>query len=81
MPRQARPLFRGRSMLLALGVSLGALLLGVSALEFAPDQSGVLLLPVVIGMLAARYLAFRILRSGARKRYEQITSRSAVVRS
>lgn len=80
MPRQARPLFRGRSMLLALGMSLGALLLGVSALEFAPDQSGVLLLPVVAGMLAARYLAFRILRSGARKRYEQIAGRSAVVR-
>lgn len=80
MPRQARPLFQGRSMLLALAVSLGSLLLGVAAVEFGPRQSGGTLLVIVAAMLAARFAAFKILRDGALRRHEQIVSRSAAAR-
>ena len=81
MPREARPLFQGRSMLLAVGVSLCSLLAGLAAAAFLPDQSGRFLLPVLAVMLVARFAAFRILRDGARKRYQQITSRSAAIKS
>jgi tetratricopeptide (TPR) repeat protein len=81
MPKEARPLFQGRSMLLALGVSLSALLVGVAVVEFLPGQLGNYLLPVVIIMLAARFAAFRILASGARKRYEQISQQSSAVQT
>jgi len=80
MPRQARPLFQSRSMLLALGVALGSLLAGVSAVEFLPSQAGSYLTLVVAVMLAARFAAFKILKDGARKRYEQITSRTAAAK-
>ena len=81
MPKEARPLFRGRSMLLALGVSLSSLLVGVAVVEFVPGQLGNYLLPVVIIMLAARFAAFKILASGARKRYEQISHGSSTVKA
>ncbi len=81
MPKQARPLFQSRSMLLALGVSLGSLLAGVAAVEFLPDQAGNYVLFIVIFMLGARFAAFKILRDGARKRYEQITGRSATAKA
>ena len=81
MPAQARPLFQGRSMLLALAVSLGSLLLGVTAVEFGLRQSGGMLLGIVVAMLAARFAAFKILRDGAMRRHEQIVSRSAGARS
>jgi tetratricopeptide (TPR) repeat protein len=81
MPRQARPLFQGRSILLALAVSLSSMLAGVAAVEFLPGQFGNYLLLIVIFMLAARFAAFKILRDGARRRYEQITGRSAAART
>jgi tetratricopeptide (TPR) repeat protein len=81
MPKEARPLFQGRSMLLALGVSLSSLLAGVAVVEFMPGQLGNYLLPVVVFMLAARFAAFKILRDGARKRYEQISRRSQAVKA
>jgi tetratricopeptide (TPR) repeat protein len=81
MPKEARPLFQGRSMLLALGVSLISLLVGVAVVEFMPGRLGNYLLPVVIVMLVARFAAFKILRDGARKRYDQITQRSQVVKA
>jgi tetratricopeptide (TPR) repeat protein len=81
MPKEARPLFQGRSMLLALGVSLSSLLAGVAVVEFMPGRLGNYLLPVVVFMLAARFAAFKILRDGARKRYEQISRRSETVRA
>lgn len=81
MPAEARPLFQGRSMLLALGVSLCSLLVGLSAVAFLPARDGVYLLPVAVLMVVARFAAFRILREGARKRYEQITGRSVTVTS
>jgi tetratricopeptide (TPR) repeat protein len=80
MPKEARPLFQGRSMLLALGVSLSSLLAGVAVVEFLPGQLGNYLLPVVLFMLVARFAAFKILRDGARKRYEQISRRSQAVK-
>jgi hypothetical protein len=80
MPKEARPLFQGRSMLLALGVSLISMLIGVAAVEFLPGAQGSYLLLVVIFMLAARFAAVRILRDGARKRYEQINGRSSMVK-
>lgn len=81
MPKEARRLFRGRSMLLALGVSLSSLLAGVAVVEFMPGQPGNYLLPVVLFMLAARFAAFKILRDGARKRYDQISRRSDAVKA
>ncbi len=81
MPKEARPLFRGRSMLLALGVSLSSLLAGVAVVEFMPGQLRNYLLPVVLFMLAARFAAFKILRDGARKRYDQISRRSDAVKA
>lgn len=79
MPDQARPLFQGRSMLLALGVALGALVLGVSAIEFLPGgMQGYWYL--ILFMLAARFAAFKILSDGARKRYEQVTGGKAPAR-
>jgi len=81
MPKEARPLFQGRSMLLALGVSLSSLLAGVAVEEFVPGQLGNYLLPVVVFMLAARFAAFKILRDGARKRYDQISRRSEAVKA
>ena len=81
MPKEARPLFQGRSMLLALGVSLSSLLAGVAVVEFLPGGLGIYLLPVVVLMLAARFAAFKILRDGARERYEQISQRSQAVKT
>jgi tetratricopeptide (TPR) repeat protein len=81
MPKEARPLFQGRSMLLALGVSLCSLLVGLAAVAFLPDPDGSYLLPIAALMLVARFAAFRILRDGARRRYKQITSRSATIKS
>jgi tetratricopeptide (TPR) repeat protein len=81
LPKEARSLFQGRSMLLALGVSLCSLLIGLGAAAFLPDQDGTYLLPLIAFMVAARFLAFRILRDGARRRYQQITSRSATIKS
>ena len=81
MPKEARPLFQARSMLLALGVSLSSLLAGVAVEEFVPGQLGNYLLPVVVFMLAARFAAFKILRDGARKRYDQISRRSEAVKA
>jgi tetratricopeptide (TPR) repeat protein len=81
MPKEARALFQGRSMLLALGVSLSSLLAGVAVVEFMPGQLGNYLLPVVIFMLAARFAAFKILRDGARERYDQISRRSEAVKA
>jgi tetratricopeptide (TPR) repeat protein len=79
MPGPARPLFQGRSMLLALGVALGALVLGVSAIEFLPGgMQGYWYL--IVFMLAARFAAFKILSDGARKRYEQVTGGKAPAR-
>lgn len=81
MPRQARPLFQSRSMLAALAVSVSSLLVGVTAVEFGPRQSAVTSLGVLALLLAARFAAFKILRDGAIRRHEQITSRSAASRS
>jgi tetratricopeptide (TPR) repeat protein len=82
MPKEARPLFQGRSMLLALAVSLSSLLIGLGAAAFLPVQDGGFLLVLVAAfMLVARFAAFRILRDGARRRYQQITSRSATIKS
>jgi tetratricopeptide (TPR) repeat protein len=81
LPKETRQLFQSRSMLLALGVSLCSLLVGLSVAAFRPDRSGRLLLPVLAFMLVARFAAFRILRDGARRRYQQITSRSATIKS
>jgi tetratricopeptide (TPR) repeat protein len=79
MPDQARPLFQGRSMLLALGVALGALVLAVSAIEFLPGGSQDYWY-LILFMLAARFAAFKILSDGARKRYEQVTGAKAPAR-
>jgi hypothetical protein len=57
------------------------LLAGVAFVEFMPGRLGNYLLPVVVFMLAARFAAFKILRDGARKRYEQISRRSQAVKA
>ncbi len=75
MPQAARPLFQSRSMLLALGIALGSLTAGLIAVEFAPERLGSLIFAAVIVMLAARFAAFRILRSGALKRHRELTAR------
>ena len=81
MPKEARPLFQGGSMLLALGVSLSSLLVGVAVVEFLPGQLRTYLIPVVIIMFVARLAAFNILARGARKRYEQMSQRSSAVQT
>jgi tetratricopeptide (TPR) repeat protein len=81
LPKEARPLFRGGSMLLALGISLSSLLVGVVTIEFLAGGVGQWLTLVVVLLLAARYAAFRVLRRGALKRHEELLARSAAVKA
>jgi tetratricopeptide (TPR) repeat protein len=73
MPAQARPLFQGRSMLLALAISTSSLAVVVALAEFAPTsfESSAWLMTLAF-MLTSRFVAYRILNDGARKRRAQL---------
>jgi pilus assembly protein TadC len=72
LPRQARVLFKGGYLALALGVSLSSLAIGVPASQYAVARMPALLLPVLALMIAARFGAFLILRRGAGRRRAQL---------
>jgi tetratricopeptide (TPR) repeat protein len=72
LPKQARALFRGGYLALALAVSLSSLAIGVPAAEYAVARMPVALLPVLALMIAARFGAFLILRRGAARRRAQL---------
>jgi tetratricopeptide (TPR) repeat protein len=72
LPGQARVLFKGGYLALALGVSLSSLAVGVPASQYAVARMPAILLPVLALMIGARVGAFLILKRGAARRRAQI---------
>jgi tetratricopeptide (TPR) repeat protein len=72
LPKQARVLFKGGYLALALGVSLSSLAIGVPASQYAVARIPIALLPVLALMIAARFGAFLILKRGAARRRAQL---------
>jgi tetratricopeptide (TPR) repeat protein len=77
LPREARVLFQGGDLALALGVCLCSLAVGVPAAQIAIARWPAAVLPVVAVMIAARLAAFRILRRGAARRRAQLPGSAA----
>jgi tetratricopeptide (TPR) repeat protein len=77
LPKQARVLFKGGYLALALGISLSSLAIGVPACQYAVARLPAAVLPVIAVMIAARFGAFVILKRGAARRRAQLLASPA----
>jgi tetratricopeptide (TPR) repeat protein len=72
LPPEARALFRGGYLALALGITLGSLAIGIPAVQYAAGRDMGTLAVVVVLLVAARFAAFEVLKRGARRRQAQL---------